>query len=95
MGVVTVLPMNVLLLAASGFARSAHLSAQDPVLTRLAYFWLCWGISSGELDRDRLGKVIFSDPKARGDLNGITHPVILRTIIWQVGKHAVRTCTWT
>lgn len=32
--------------------------------------------ASGELDRDALGKIIFSDPTARAKLNGFTHPRI-------------------
>ncbi|WP_109471451.1 dephospho-CoA kinase [Ornithinimicrobium cavernae] len=32
--------------------------------------------ASGELDRPALGRVVFSDPAARGDLEGITHPLI-------------------
>ncbi len=31
---------------------------------------------NGELDRERLGQIIFADKRAREDLNGITHPAI-------------------
>ncbi len=33
-------------------------------------------LPTGELDRDALGKIIFSDPSARAKLNGFTHPRI-------------------
>ncbi len=31
---------------------------------------------SGELDRPALGRIVFGDPSARGDLEAITHPLI-------------------
>lgn len=34
----------------------------------------------GSLDRARLGQIVFHDPQALADLNGITHPVIRRRI---------------
>ena len=36
--------------------------------------------SSGELDRQKLGAIVFSDPVARRDLEEITHPAIRRAI---------------
>ncbi|MCK4622570.1 MAG: dephospho-CoA kinase [Desulfuromonadales bacterium] len=33
---------------------------------------------NGELDRKRLGQIIFADKRAREDLNGITHPAIAK-----------------
>ncbi len=32
----------------------------------------------GTLDRAALGAIVFSDPAARADLNGITHPAVWR-----------------
>jgi len=34
--------------------------------------------ASGELDRERLGQLVFADPQARQKLNAITHPAIAR-----------------
>lgn len=33
-------------------------------------------LENGQLNRERLGQIIFSDPVARQDLNGIMHPAI-------------------
>jgi dephospho-CoA kinase len=33
---------------------------------------------TGELDRERLGQLVFADPQARARLNAITHPAIAR-----------------
>lgn len=35
---------------------------------------------SGEIDRDRLGKLVFNDPNALNDLEGIVHPFILQAV---------------
>lgn len=32
--------------------------------------------ADGSLDRPRLGSIVFSDPQARADLNGIVHPLV-------------------
>uniref|UniRef100_A0A8C5QG78 Dephospho-CoA kinase domain-containing protein n=1 Tax=Leptobrachium leishanense TaxID=445787 RepID=A0A8C5QG78_9ANUR len=43
-------------------------------------------LQNGELDREKLGSIIFSDPEKRGLLNSITHPPIrrgmLRETLW-------------
>lgn len=38
-------------------------------------------LASGELNRERLGQIIFSDPAAREELNRITHPAIAELAI--------------
>ncbi|KAI8498109.1 hypothetical protein Bbelb_240530 [Branchiostoma belcheri] len=40
----------------------------------------------GRLDRDRLGRIIFSDRQQRKVLNSLTHPAIHREMVWQVIK---------
>lgn len=42
---------------------------------------------NGELDREVLGKVIFSNSSKRVSLNKITHPKIERMIHWQIIKY--------
>jgi dephospho-CoA kinase len=36
--------------------------------------------ADGSLDRDKLGKMVFGDPQARGDLEAITHPRIWQAV---------------
>lgn len=40
-------------------------------------------LESGELDRPALGRLIFSDPEKRRQLNRITHNKIQRLMIWE------------
>ncbi|CAH1239147.1 DCAKD [Branchiostoma lanceolatum] len=40
----------------------------------------------GQLNRERLGQIIFSDKKQRKVLNSLTHPAIHRHMVWQVIK---------
>jgi len=42
---------------------------------------------NGELNRDALGKVIFSETKKRVILNRITHPKIQRKMFWSILQH--------
>lgn len=42
----------------------------------------------GTLNRPALAAIVFSDPAALADLNGITHPVINDVIAERVGAHA-------
>lgn len=50
-----------------------------PVLQELAAaFGAAILTAGGELDRDRLGRLVFADPQARLKLNAITHPAIAR-----------------
>lgn len=41
----------------------------------------------GELDRERLAQIIFSDEQARDDLNQITHPAIGRLAVERLQEH--------
>ena len=41
-------------------------------------------LKDGNLDRSKLGEIIFSDPKARADLEAITHPRIRDVIVNQI-----------
>lgn len=40
----------------------------------------------GALDRARLGQIVFSDPKARGRLEAITHPHILKRLADRIAR---------
>jgi hypothetical protein len=70
-------PCCSLLLHYSGFV-SSWPSAQAPCLTAV--------LRAGDLDREKLGKIVFSDPAARKRLNAATHlPVFLdvfKGILW-------------
>ncbi|KAJ8313700.1 hypothetical protein KUTeg_008261 [Tegillarca granosa] len=41
---------------------------------------------NGELDREKLGQITFSDPNKRKLLNSITHPGIYKAMLWSVFK---------
>jgi dephospho-CoA kinase len=43
----------------------------------------------GEIDRGRLGRLVFSDPQALKQLEGIVHPLVLQAVDWMVG-HSTR-----
>ncbi|KUK82252.1 MAG: Dephospho-CoA kinase [Pelotomaculum thermopropionicum] len=43
--------------------------------------------TDGNLDRKRLGAIVFTDPRARARLNQITHPRINETILREIKKH--------
>jgi len=43
-------------------------------------------LDDGQINRAKLGEIIFSDVEKRKLLNQITHPYIHRTIIWKVIK---------
>lgn len=40
----------------------------------------------GEIDRSRLGRLVFSDPQALAQLEGIIHPLVLQAVEWMVGR---------
>jgi len=42
---------------------------------------------SGELDRPKLGSIVFSNPSKRALLNAITHPFIQCTMLFRLFKH--------
>ncbi|EDO42163.1 predicted protein [Nematostella vectensis] len=45
---------------------------------------------SGELNREKLSQIIFTDPAKRKVLNDCTHPYIFRTILWELVSACVR-----
>jgi dephospho-CoA kinase len=45
---------------------------------------------SGELDRPKLGKLVFNDPAARGKLNLLIHPLVTRETQKRVAAHRER-----
>lgn len=44
----------------------------------------------GEIDRGKLGKIVFGDPRARERLNGITHPRIRNWLKAEIEEHRRR-----
>ncbi len=42
--------------------------------------------ADGEIDRSRLGRVVFSDPQALAQLEGIVHPLVLQAIDWLITR---------
>lgn len=44
-------------------------------------------LDTGELDRAKLGDLIFNDVDKRKKLNAITHPDIYKEMYWQTFKH--------
>jgi dephospho-CoA kinase len=50
-----------------------------------------WVIGAdGEIDRSRLGRVVFSDPQGMAQLEGIIHPLVLQGMNWLI-KRATQT----
>jgi len=45
---------------------------------------------SGEIDRDKLGRIVFQDGQARMKLNRATHPYISMAILGQILRHFLR-----
>ena len=41
-------------------------------------------LPTGEINRERLGEIIFNDEGKRRELNAIVHPAIKREMLWQV-----------
>ncbi len=42
--------------------------------------------SDGEIDRRRLGRVVFSDPEALAQLEAIIHPLVLQAVDWMISR---------
>ncbi len=40
----------------------------------------------GEIDRARLGRLVFSDPQALAQLEAIIHPLVLQAVDWIIGR---------
>ncbi|KAK2158969.1 hypothetical protein LSH36_161g12021 [Paralvinella palmiformis] len=51
-------------------------------------------LPDGTLDREKLGRVIFSDPYKRKLLNSITHPEIQKAIMWKLLTFFVKGCSY-
>lgn len=47
-------------------------------------------LENGEIDRQKLGQIIFSDPEKRRMLNSITHPEIHRAMLKQILYYFIR-----
>ena len=45
---------------------------------------------NGQLNRQLLGSIIFSDPERRAELNRITHPEVAKEICWDVIKYSCK-----
>ncbi|CAB4024650.1 dephospho- kinase domain-containing, partial [Paramuricea clavata] len=43
-------------------------------------------LPTGDIDRTKLGEIIFSDPQKRRILNRCTHPAIHRAMMWKMLK---------
>ena len=43
-------------------------------------------LPSGEINREKLGKIIFSDSGKRRVLNSCTHPAIHKVMFWKIAK---------
>lgn len=43
-------------------------------------------LPNGEIDREKLGQIIFSDPRKRKILNNCTHPEIHKVMFWKILK---------
>ena len=48
----------------------------------------------GELDRKKLGAVVFQDPQALADLNAITHRYVGQAVAQQVAEAEADGCPW-
>ncbi len=69
---------GAMVVSADQLAREA-VAPGTPTLTELvAAFGTSILAASGELDREKLGQMVFADPRARRQLNAITHPAIAR-----------------
>ncbi len=42
--------------------------------------------SQGEIDRARLGRLVFSDPQALAQLEAIIHPLVIQAVDWLIGR---------
>ncbi|MBE0697674.1 MAG: dephospho-CoA kinase, partial [Anaerolineaceae bacterium] len=40
----------------------------------------------GEIDRGRLGRLVFSDPQGLAQLEAIVHPLVLQAVDWMIGR---------
>jgi len=61
---------------ADDLARDAVARGSEGLAQVVEYFGSEVLSESGELDRAKLGQIVFSDPEARGALDGIVHPIV-------------------
>ena len=47
-------------------------------------------LPNGEINREKLGQVIFSNPEKRRLLNSITHPEIYKRMMWLLFKYFIK-----
>ncbi|XP_060064620.1 dephospho-CoA kinase domain-containing protein-like [Ylistrum balloti] len=47
-------------------------------------------LENGELNREKLGEIIFADPQERRILNSLTHPEIHKIMLWRIFKLFIR-----
>ena len=50
--------------------------------------------TNGEINREKLGQIIFTDQTKRKLLNSITHPEIYKSMLWKVVKAFVSGMEW-
>lgn len=46
-------------------------------------------LPDGNIDRTKLGAIIFSNPERRKELNAILHPIIRASMLWKTIKHYI------
>ncbi|KKO52877.1 dephospho-CoA kinase [Paenibacillus sp. DMB20] len=71
---------GALLVDADVIAREVMLPGHPVLAEVAAHFGQDILQTDGQLDRKKLGEIVFNDPKERLALNGITHPAIRREI---------------
>jgi dephospho-CoA kinase len=73
---------------ADQLARQVVLPGQPALAEIAARFGMDVLLPSGELDRKKLGALVFNDPQARADLGRITHPRIAEASQRAIAAHA-------
>ena len=43
-------------------------------------------LPNDEIDREKVGKIVFGDDVKRSTLNKCTHPAIYKSVCWKLGK---------
>lgn len=46
--------------------------------------------ADGQLNRDKVGQIIFHDEEKRKQLNAIVHPEVQKLMMWQIFLHFLR-----
>jgi dephospho-CoA kinase len=68
-------------------AMSPGAPAYQPILDTFGRWILA---ADGQIDREKLGKVVFTDPEALGRLEALTHPIVSQVINLLVKRAARR-----